>query len=349
LKAGDTIVAVKDTPIKDYEQLARFVAESDGQALEVQVSRDTGKQETKLRDYAKGLLNRYDVNRDGSLARDEWINKPPVLQISDNNNDGVVTLEELERKLVSNVNLRQKMSVMVEPIKQSGGGLVIIAAGEDKEEGDDDDKDPKPVAPPQPGPQFRIEGATISGSGADGKGLRLELTPSQPPTGQTARTWQPMTTPGHSAQLPNDMEVKVTKKGNQPAVVKVSQGKKSWKTTEDELGMLPPQAQGYVSRLLSKGPRSGTPGAPGMPGRPAMMGMGPPGATPAAQPTPFPGGGLQFEIREVEKKESTAWKHQEPQVDREVEIQRLRKQEEVLRKALEELRSRARGGEEKKD
>lgn len=337
LKAGDTIVAVKDTPVKDYEQLARFVAESEGKAMELQISRDTGEQETQIREYAKGLLNHYDVNKDGSLAKDEWSNQRPVLQASDNNKDGVITLEELEHKLLSNVNLRRKMSVMVQPIKQTGG--IVVAAPSEKKEGGSDDQGQKP------GPQFRIEGGTISGAGPGSGGLRLQVAP-----GPQAATWQPIMAPGAPAQLPDDMEVKVTKKGNQPAVVKVSQGKKSWKTTEDELGMLPPQAQGYVSRLLGKGPVPGMPGAPGMPGRPGMMGMGAPGVAPTAQPKQFPGGGLQFEIREAEEKRPAADKPpQDPRAERAAEIERLRKQEEVLRKALEELRVRAREGQEKKD
>jgi hypothetical protein len=42
------------------------------------------------------------------------------------------------------------------------------------------------------------------------------------------------------------MEVKISKKGNEPAVIKVKQGDKSWKTTEKEMGMLPGPAQAYA-------------------------------------------------------------------------------------------------------
>jgi len=122
------------------------------------------------------------------------------------------------------------------------------------------------------------------------------------------------------AQLPDDMEVKVTKKGNKPAEIKVKQGVKSWKTTENELGMLPQPAQAYASRLL------GRPAMGGMPGMPAMSGSmsgGPQAGAGVAAPMHFelrldkdgkaelkqpkaiapnvkqlPGGGFQIEIRE---------------------------------------------------
>lgn len=54
------------------------------------------------------------------------------------------------------------------------------------------------------------------------------------------------------ARLPDDMQVTITKKGNKPATVTAKQGKKVWKTTENELDMLPPAAAAYAGRMLGK-------------------------------------------------------------------------------------------------
>ena len=78
------------------------------------------------------------------------------------------------------------------------------------------------------------------------------------------------------SQLPDDMEVTISKKGNQPATVTARQGNKLWKTTENELDMLPPPAQAYAFRALGKDVmRTRLPGAaPGMGGPMMMPGMG---------------------------------------------------------------------------
>jgi Ca2+-binding EF-hand superfamily protein len=433
LKSGDVILAVKDTQIKDYEQLAKLVADSEGQTLELRIHRENSEDRPKIADWAKGLLKQFDANKDGSLAKDEWQKMRPHFHTADDDKNGVITFGELERKLLSFVDLRRNMSVMVDPIKQSGGGLVIIAADEKQDEENDDDAKARPVAPPQPGPQFRIEGV---GPGGEDPGWKVQLIPAEPGNqkqydprvigrtdkevlprfdrdrdghisaeesresdwdppfadsdldgdgrlsraelyeryakkmnlppstaatvtarapGQPGPAWHPMM-PGSPGQLPDDMEVKITKKGNEPAVVKASQGKKSWKTTEDDLGMLPPPAQAYAARLLGTGPAPGSPwpgsGGRGVPGAPGMS--GPPGMAPRAgaamlpEPpggTP-PAGGLRFEIRETEAAKRAA---NDPS-EREREIRRLRDQEEVLRQAIEELRKRTRGeGESERD
>ncbi len=93
-------------------------------------------------------------------------------------------------------------------------------------------------------------------------------------------------------QLPDDMEVTISKKGNRPAVVTARQGDKLWKTTEKELGMLPGPAQAYAARMLGHDVlRARTPGAapgmggammgmPGMPGMGGMSGIGAAGGMP---------------------------------------------------------------------
>jgi hypothetical protein len=182
--------------------------------------------------------------------------------------------------------------------------------------------------------------------------LRIERAPDAPGTAPRAPATgsgssayppsAPMATPrmaiGHSqTQLPNDMEITISKKGTNPAVVVARQGDKLWKTTENELGMLPPEAQAYATRMLGKDVRArlpgpgapgmsgammmqgmpgmggmgmgGMPGMPGMPGmapgRPIEIRMGKDGRVEAIQdgkPAPHvkvvPGGGFRMEIRE---------------------------------------------------
>jgi membrane-associated protease RseP (regulator of RpoE activity) len=122
--------------------------------------------------------------------------------------------------------------------------------------------------------------------GRTGKqGLGLIQRPQFPmPGAAVVRPW----TPGAPmpSGLPDDMQVTIQKRGNKPAKVTVKQGEKLWQTTEGELGMLPPQALGYVARML---------GRPMMPG---MGGFGMGGAGGFAVPgTPVPGQPQRFEIR----------------------------------------------------
>lgn len=50
--------------------------------------------------------------------------------------------------------------------------------------------------------------------------------------------------------IPDDLEVTIKKRGQQPARVTVQHGNKVWQTVENELEMLPPPIQGHVARLL---------------------------------------------------------------------------------------------------
>jgi Ca2+-binding EF-hand superfamily protein len=61
------------------------------------VSPDTA----KVAEYAKGLLNRYDQNKNGMLERDEWKEMKADHQAADANKDGVITVEELTAKLAN--------------------------------------------------------------------------------------------------------------------------------------------------------------------------------------------------------------------------------------------------------
>ena len=52
--------------------------------------------------------------------------------------------------------------------------------------------------------------------------------------------------------LPDDMKISIQKQGKGPATIVVKQGVKLWKTTENELDMLPAEARAYAARLLGR-------------------------------------------------------------------------------------------------
>lgn len=89
---------------------------------------------------------------------------------------------------------------------------------------------------------------------------------------------------GHAPALPDDMSVSISKQGKQPATIVVEQGSKMWKTTENELEMLPAEARAYAARILGKhgptvfGSGGATPGTPAGGGGFGVIGHGPTGA-----------------------------------------------------------------------
>jgi Ca2+-binding EF-hand superfamily protein len=56
---------------------------------------------SKVAEYAKGLLNRYDDNKSGILEKDEWKEMKTDYHAADVNKDNVITLEELTAKLAA--------------------------------------------------------------------------------------------------------------------------------------------------------------------------------------------------------------------------------------------------------
>lgn len=52
--------------------------------------------------------------------------------------------------------------------------------------------------------------------------------------------------------MPGDMTIAITKQGNQPAKVVVTQGDKKWETTDDHLEKLPAEVRPHVERLLDR-------------------------------------------------------------------------------------------------
>lgn len=60
----------------------------------------------KVRDYAKGIIEKYDRDKNGSLEKDEWIQMKSTPKGADRNNDGVITEDELIAKFMRDDNGR---------------------------------------------------------------------------------------------------------------------------------------------------------------------------------------------------------------------------------------------------
>jgi hypothetical protein len=259
----------------------------------------------------------------------------------------------------------------VKPVKRPG------AKGEKEENNRYAPKPTEPSAGPGPlGGIFRTERAPNA----------PRATPPTPATGGSGSAYPPsppvamprLAIAATHSQLPDDMEVTISKKGNKPAVVVAKQGDKLWKTTENELGMLPAPAQAYATRMLGKDVHTrlrgagasgmngammmqgmpgmggvGMPGMPGMaPGRPIEVRVGKDGRVEAIQdgkPAPnvkvVPGGGFRVEIREEDegKSEKQEGKSEKPGAEKEDpdkarRIRQLQEQAEQLRALLNKLR-----------
>lgn len=335
LKAGDTLVAVGDKKLQELEQLVDLIEDSKGKTLKVKVSRD-GKEQ---------VLEVTPGKRPKNLATEEREER-----------------EEKERK---------------------------------EEKGEQKESNRYVPQPGQPGTAWRkIEVAPKPGSAPHaGSGtMHLYTLPetgpgSAPPAGSAfppGASWGPpggnpgmarMTMALQHAPLPDDMEVAIYKKGNKPAVVTVKQGDKFWKTTENELGMLPPPAQAYAARLLGQDvirarvPAGGNPGM--MPGAPhGKTGVVPmremrqielrltkegkleatEGGKNAPQVKVLPGGGIQVEIHEGdEEKEGkkSEGKGEKEDPDRAHRLRALEEQRERLQGLLNKLREDVKARESK--
>jgi Ca2+-binding EF-hand superfamily protein len=59
----------------------------------------SGGSSEKVREYAQGLLNRYDKSKNGFLEKDEWKEMKSDYHAADLNKDNIITLDELAAKL----------------------------------------------------------------------------------------------------------------------------------------------------------------------------------------------------------------------------------------------------------
>lgn len=102
----------------------------------------------------------------------------------------------------------------------------------------------------QTGPELaQLERAlrALQGAAPHGEGLGMWFV--RPPI---------LTAPGarltvKAAELPEDVQVTIQKKGREPASVVVKRGDKSWDATEDKLEALPEDVREAVARMLGKG------------------------------------------------------------------------------------------------
>jgi len=71
--------------------------------------------------------------------------------------------------------------------------------------------------------------------------------------GPVMRFFHPGVVVPPSQPMPENLDVRIEKHGNQPAKIHVEQDGKSWDVTEDKLNDLPEHVRGHVSRLLGHG------------------------------------------------------------------------------------------------
>ena len=100
--------------------------------------------------------------------------------------------------------------------------------------------------------------------------------------------------------LPGDMNINITKAGNEPAKIVVNRGNEKWEVTEKELDKLPADVRPYVEQMLGRGMVGIVGGAvpPGMSAgffllRPARCSAARSRCPPSSgngQTQPFPGG-----------------------------------------------------------
>ena len=76
-----------------------YSAAASGSAAKPAEASSTAKELEQLAEYARGLLNRYDKNKNGVLEKDEWKEMKPEHQAADKDKNGTITLEELSVEL----------------------------------------------------------------------------------------------------------------------------------------------------------------------------------------------------------------------------------------------------------
>lgn len=56
--------------------------------------------ERRVREFAEGLLKRYDTNKNGKLEKEEWTQMRGDWREADRNGDSVITLDELTARMI---------------------------------------------------------------------------------------------------------------------------------------------------------------------------------------------------------------------------------------------------------
>lgn len=337
LKENDVITAVGADQVGDIADIAKLVTASNGHALRLEVVRD-GKHET--------------------------IEVTPEQRPT----EGVLVIDEEEKEEGKEGNVEGRFIIRAEPSPAAPGQPVPPGAA------------PGGFAPQPGGPQPPRGGfGAFPGGPQPPPGAPGTVPPGAgPPRGFPGAPgvggmpgfdgWAFGAPPGGAA-LPDDMQVTIKKRGGKPAKIVVKRGEQVWKTTEDKLDMLPPEARAYVARM------AGPPHAPGFGG--GLMGAAPRSfeirldehGRPKANevrvaPTPTPGepgapaaepgkGGFRIELREPRGEgparpgQPQGWRvmQRSPQGPLEHQLHELQERLEQLRRELERLRANPAPGE----
>ncbi len=123
----------------------------------------------------------------------------------------------------------KEITVEVKPEKRDGGQTIVI--GEGGEEGKEGQE------------QMRLRLRQLS------EELRKRAEAAKRPA---ASGWQRLNVPAVVSNLafPEDLQVTIKKKGNNPTRIKVRQGAQTWTVKENELDKLPEPIRGHVARML---------------------------------------------------------------------------------------------------
>jgi hypothetical protein len=209
----------------------------------------------------------------------------------------------------------KREALTIKPVPRQEAGLILLVGEGEEEEGEREAKGEKPPARnPEPNQERSAAGGGILYRPLPGQpGAPV---PGEPMAGSTRRTYARAVPHGSSGALPDDMQVTIAKRGQQPAIVTAKQGKKTWQTTEDELDMLPAPAREYASRVLGK------PGIHAVPPTP----WGSTGQSPRSTVRVLPERGLELKILEGTETEAGGT------------VRRIELQPREVERALEELR-----------
>jgi hypothetical protein len=188
----------------------------------------------------------------------------------------------------------KEITVEVKPEKQQGRQAIVIGEGGEAEKGGKE--------------QIRLRLEQLI------KQARKQAESTRQPA---AGPWRALIAPrfARSPAFPDNLEVTIKKKGNNPARIKVRQGAQMWSVKENELDQLPASIRGHVARMLPGRtpavrlmPGAARPGAPLNPAKPPQGGaaIGAPakpqaGAAPAHFIFRETGGELQKEIEQLKR------------------------------------------------
>lgn len=240
LKAGDVIQKIGREKAQDLEHLVRAVAKSEGQAMHLVIERDGRPQEVKVtpeKTPAGGRVVIEEEETEKGSPNVRW---------------RILGKEGEDQRAQAQKALQDQAARLRELIRERQDADDDDDGDDEDEDWDDDedeDEDDEDEGRGRRGNFFQLRVPEPK------EGVRFQIHPGQPGA-RGMMLHGPGGFAGHAAHhaggsgLPDDMEVTITKRGNKPAVVTVTQGVKMWQTDETELHMLPQPALAYVMRSL---------------------------------------------------------------------------------------------------